>query len=85
MTPANEPVSFNGAITALAVAAIPLLRAFGVNVTEDQSSAILAFLAALIVFGTLIVRSRVTPVKKANDLIDQAFRADPATMKKPML
>lgn len=85
MNPKNEPVAWGGAITALAVAAIPLLQAFGVNITEQQASALLAFLAALIAFGTLVLRAVVTPTAKANDRITQAFNADPATDHPPLI
>lgn len=85
MNPSNEPVGWGGALTALAVAAIPLLRAFGVDVTEDQSSALLGFLAAVIGIGTLVVRSKVTPVATAEKAIDRAWLADPTKDLKPQL
>lgn len=75
--PSKEPVAWGGAITALATAGIPLLRAFNVNVTESQANAILGFLAALIVVGTLLVRSQVTPVTKAQDAISTALTVSP--------
>jgi hypothetical protein len=74
-TLAQEPVAVGGSLTAIAVAAIPVLRAFGVNVTEDQATAVLGLLAALIAFGTLLIRSLVTPVEKANDVINAAYIA----------
>lgn len=85
MKPSNEPVAIGGALTALATAAIPVLRAFGVEVTEDQSTASLTFLAALIAFGTLVVRSRVTPVNRAQDKIDEAYLIQSASKPKPVL
>lgn len=85
MTPANEPTAWSGAVTALAVAAIPLLRAFNVNVTQAQSDAVLGFLAALIVVATVFVRSKVTPIAEAQKKVDQAFIADPSLDPKPVL
>lgn len=81
MNPSSEPVGWAGATTAVAVAAIPLLRAFHVNITEDQANAILGFLAAAIVFLTLAVRARVTPTDKAQNVVDAAYIAQPGDPK----
>lgn len=81
----KEPVSWGGAITAVAVATIPVLRAFGVEVTEQQSSAVLGLLAAMILAGTVVVRSKVTPVGKAEQKIMEAFHATPGRDQKPTL
>lgn len=75
--PADEPVAWGGAVTALVVAAIPVLRAFNVSVSEDQANAILGILAPLIAFGTLLVRSQVTPTAKAQDAVNSAAAAPP--------
>jgi len=85
MNPANEPTAWSGAITALFVAGIPLLRAFHVSISEDQSNAILGFLAALILVATILVRSQVTPTHIANAAITEAFHADPKIDPKPAL
>ena len=85
MNPRSEPITWSGALTALAVAAIPLLRAFGKEITEEQSNALLTFLSALIVFGTVALRSTVTPVEKAERLIKKAFDSDPSVDAEPTL
>jgi hypothetical protein len=79
--PTDEPVAWGGAISALAIAGIPVLRAFGVSITKDQADAVLAFLAAVIGFGTLLVRAQVTPVAKARDVIDAAYLTQPGEPK----
>lgn len=54
----TEPVL--AAITALVAAAIVLLVAFGVNISDDQKEAIGAFIVAL--YGVAVfIRSKVTP------------------------
>lgn len=55
----QEPVL--AGITGLVVAAIGLLVAFDVDVTQEQTTAIVAFVAALYGVG-LLVRSKVSPV-----------------------
>jgi len=58
---AREPVLT--AITALVAAAIALLVAFGVDVSTEQTAAIIAFIVA--VYGVaVLVRANVTPVAK---------------------
>lgn len=60
----NEPVLV--AVTALVVATIALLVAFGVDVTDEQRGAIIGFVVAL--YGVaVLIRSRVSPVKKRGD------------------
>lgn len=54
----KEPVL--AGITALVVAAIGLGVAFGVNVTEAQTAAIVAFVAAVYAVAG-IIRAKVTP------------------------
>lgn len=88
----TEPVAAAGvvtAITTLVASAIGLLVAFGVNVTEAQKTAIGAFVVAVIAIVALgsawWARSHVTPVAKANQAIDAAFKADPTTDVKPTL
>ncbi len=55
----REPVLT--AVTVLIAATIGLLVAFGVEVTEDQKAAIVAFVVATYVMAG-IVRQKVTPV-----------------------
>lgn len=40
MNPSSEPVGWAGATTAVAVAAIPLLRAFHVNITQAMGGSL---------------------------------------------
>lgn len=57
----NEPLLT--AITALVLATIALLVAFGVHVSEEQRTAIGGFVVAL--YGVAVyVRSKVTPTRK---------------------
>lgn len=82
----NEPVAIGGALTVLATAAIPFLRAFGIyDMTPDQVDAFLGFLAAIIGVGTFVVRSFVTPTAKAQDKIDEAYLIQSASNPKPVL
>lgn len=60
----NEPLLT--AITALVAAAIALLVAFGVDVTDDQKIAIGGFVVALYVLVG-VVRSKVTPTRKLDE------------------
>lgn len=57
----KEPVLT--AVTGLVVAAIALLVAFGVHVTQLQTAAIVGFVGAVYVVAAL-VRSKVRPVAK---------------------
>lgn len=59
---ANEPVLTG--ITALVVATIVLLVAFGIHITGDQKTAIVGFIAALYAVG-LLVRANVVPLIRA--------------------
>jgi len=81
----NKGVGFGGVITAVAVAAIPALRAFGVNVTEDQANALLGLLAALIGLGTYVASSKLVSKTRAERAITEAFHADPKVARKPSL
>lgn len=57
----NEPVL--GLVTAFVVAAIALLVAFGVDLTDGQKLAVVGFVGAAFSLGTY-VRSRVSPVRR---------------------
>lgn len=61
----NEPVLISG----LVVAALSLLLAFGVHLSDEQVGAIVAFLAAGMAFVT---RAFVTPVNKDVNPADAA-------------
>jgi K+-transporting ATPase A subunit len=88
----SEPVAAAGAVTAittLIASGIGLAVAFGVNITEAQKAAVSAFVVAVIVVVSLVsawwARSHSTPVAKANQAIDAAYTANPATDAKPTL
>lgn len=60
----TEPALTIGSFTALAAAAITLLVAFGVTITEDQQTAILGFVAvAGPILTGFLTRRKVTPVE----------------------
>lgn len=84
----KEPAVIVNAVTAFITAAIGVLVAFGVDVTEDQRNAILGLVAAistLILIAGPIIRQYVTPVEKAEAKIDEAFAEDPDTGSRPTL
>lgn len=58
----SEPAALTNGIIALVTAALALLVAFGVDVTQEQSAAILGFVAAVVAFAGFFIRSKVTPV-----------------------
>lgn len=59
----REPLITTGTITAAVVALIALLVAFGLDLTDDQVSAILGVIAvAAPIVVALAARSKVTPV-----------------------
>jgi hypothetical protein len=58
----NEPAVTIGAITTAVAAVIALVVAFGVEITEDQSIAILAAIATIgPIVAAYLTRARVTP------------------------
>ena len=60
----NEPAITVASITAVVVAAIALLVAFGVQVSDEQAAAIVGFVAVVgqLVAG-YVTRGKVTPVE----------------------
>jgi len=64
----HEPAISIGAISAAVAAVLTLLVAFGIDVTEEQQTAILGVVAAVgpIVAG-LLIRRKVTPVDRSRD------------------
>jgi uncharacterized protein (DUF697 family) len=60
----NEPVAIGAAIIALATAVLGLLSVFGVDITQEQTGAILLVITAVIGFVGALVRSKVTPTNK---------------------
>lgn len=78
MNTAN-PVTWGSAIIGLSTATIGLLIAFGVNITVDQSAAIMTFIGAVIVVAGFVLHNRVIPKSTAQDKIDTAFAAPPET------
>ena len=60
----TEPAVTIGAITTLIAAALALLVSFGVDVTADQQTAILAFVAtAGPLASALLIRRKVSPAE----------------------
>jgi len=66
----TEPARVVGFITAL----VALLVAFGVELSSDQQNAILGIVAAvLILLGSEVTRSQVTPTAKAEEDVAEAY------------
>jgi hypothetical protein len=64
----NEPLWTVAGITAAVSAVIGLLTAFGLSLTETQSTAILGVVGVLApVVVALVARSKVTPVAKEDN------------------
>jgi hypothetical protein len=64
----NEPLWTVAGITAAVSAVIGLLTAFGLSLTETQSTAILGVVGVLApVVVALVARSKVTPVEKEDN------------------
>jgi hypothetical protein len=71
MTQRSEPAVITGIITAFVTAAIGLLVAFGLDITEDQTNAILGMTAVLApIIAALVIRSQVFAPDTVRDLID---------------
>lgn len=54
----NEPVVAGGLVTGFVTAALALVIAFGVNLTQEQQVAILGFVTALIALVAWLVRRK---------------------------
>ena len=69
----NEPIISVGIIVAFIDAAIAVAVAFGVHITNTQSTAIDALIVAsfpiITIVGAFIARSQVMPVAKAKSLL----------------
>jgi len=76
MTPAQEPVAWSTAVTTLVTAGLALATAFGLNLSENQSAAVLGFVAAMILVAGLFMRSQVTPTSEANTAIEEAYKME---------
>ena len=60
---ADEPAATRGIVTAVVSAAVALLVAFGLDITDEQTAAIIAFVAVVApLVATLLTRGKVTPV-----------------------
>lgn len=60
----TEPAVTIGAVTTLIAAALALLVSFGVDITEDQRTAVLAFVAAAAPLASaLLIRRKVSPAE----------------------
>ena len=61
----NEPAITIGTITAAVAAVLALLIAFGVDLTDEQTAAILGLVAAVgPIVAAILTRRRVTPVDR---------------------
>ncbi len=69
----NEPVLTATAIGAIVGATLALLVAFGVDISSEQTKAILAFVAVLapVVLSALYARRKVTPTQADHDLTNR--------------
>jgi hypothetical protein len=84
----SEPTRLIGYISAAAAALITVAVAFGANIDDDQRNALLTATAAcapVVVFAVELIRSKVTPVDRADKKITEAFFADPAVDEKPTI
>jgi hypothetical protein len=82
----DEPVATLGAaLGAVSVTGIACLPLFGVPIDAAQQAALIAFASSIITLGTVYTRSKVTPVGKANGLIQEAFDSDPNIGKAPLI
>ena len=64
----NEPVLTQGAILAVIQAALAALVSFGVELTSDQTAALMALsTSVLAAIFAVVVRSRVTPLSRPRD------------------
>ena len=84
----REPAVYISTITAFLTAIIGLAVAFGANITDQQQTAILGAVAAAVPIIALlgpVIRQFVTPAKRAQAKVDEAFLMDPAVDTKPTL
>jgi formate hydrogenlyase subunit 4 len=85
----KEPTLIVQMITGAVVAVSGLLVAFGINMTDDQQTAVIAAIGpvvAVVYFvAGLVIRSKVTPVEKAEEAIDEAYAARQGIDPKPEL
>lgn len=79
----TEPSVIVGTITAFVTAAIGLLVAFGLDVTDDQKNAVLAMTAVLApVIAGIIIRGKVFSPETVDDIMETPtsgpVRVDPS-------
>lgn len=61
----REPVALTGAIVALITAGVSLLTAFGLDVSPEQTAAIIGVVVGVSgLVGAFLARRKVTPVAK---------------------
>lgn len=83
MNPTNQPVAWSGVLTALALNSMTLLRVFGVDITQDQSEAILGLLGSIIAVGALLLALRTVTTKKAENAVQTALVTQPSQTRTP--
>jgi hypothetical protein len=84
----TEPTRYISIATAFVTAVLALVVAFGLSMSPDQRNAIIGVITptvTLIVVAGELSRSRVTPVAKAEQAIEEAYQAEPGKDPKPAL
>jgi hypothetical protein len=66
----REPVALLGTFIAAIPAVLALLVAFGVDLNDEQTAAILGVLAALTGGATAVQRQQVYPARKVEEIMD---------------
>ncbi len=84
----KEPATIVSSLIGLITAVLGLAAAFGLNISDEQQNAIIGVVIPASAFIALIgpiIRQFVTPTKKAEKAIEDAYTATPGVHKKPTL
>ena len=73
----REPVAISTGITTLVTAGFAIATAFGMDLSQQQQTSILGFVAAMILVAGLLTRSKVTPTAKAEAAVETALNTTP--------
>ncbi len=71
----SEPAVITNSFVGLVVATLALITAFGVSLSQDQSAAILGFVAALVFIAGPVIRQFVFSKDSTQELVDKAQEA----------
>ena len=71
----SEPAVITNGVVALVTAALALITAFGVELTQDQSAAVLGFVAVLVAVAGPIIRQFVFSQETTQKLVNKAEEA----------